>query len=126
VAAFGSPEWLARRTELGAALPAGSGPSARIVTIVAGAPGGEVRYGTVLDGGRLVPGEVAADDADVTLTLKHPDALAALRGETDLNALFMQGRMKVTGPTGLLLDVLAHAQSDAVADARAALAADTD
>jgi predicted lipid carrier protein YhbT len=93
---------------------------------VAGAPGGELRYGTVLADGRVVGGDVTDADADVTLTLKHADALGALRGELDLNALFMQGRMKVAGPTGPLLDVLAYAQTDPVQQARAALAADTD
>lgn len=42
------------------------------------------------------------DDADVVVTVP----LADVTGSTDPAVLFMQGKLKSTGPTGPLLDVL--------------------
>lgn len=46
------------------------------------------------------------DDADVVVTVPVADAAAVAAGDADPAVLFMQGRLKSTGPTGPLLDVL--------------------
>ena len=78
---------------------------------ITGGPDGEV----VID----VPGGPA--DADLTLTAPQALARAIAAGEVDPNTAFMQGKLKVTGPTGPLLALLAHLRTDGAADLRAAL-----
>ena len=71
-------------------------------------PEGDVRWLGDLVDGRLASAALdESSEADITLTLSWPDARAVVRGELDLNAAFMSGRMKVSGPTGPLLELLA-------------------
>lgn len=124
---FGSPEWLARYQELGATLPGAAGVTARVQHVVPGSPDGEVRYLVSIVDGRLtevVPG--IAEDADVGLTTKYPDAMAILNGRFDANAAFISGRTKVTGRTGTLLGVLALYGSEPYEALRTDLAAATE
>ncbi len=123
---FGSPEWLARYQELGEALPETAGVTARVQHVVPGSPDGELRYLVSIVDGRLtemVSG--IAEDADVSMTTKYPDAVAILNGRFDANASFISGRTKVTGSTGTLLGVLALYGSEPYEALRAALAGST-
>ena len=107
MARFLSDEWLAGTRELAGGQPERPGASARIQYVVTGAPGGEVRYGWVLEDGRLAdaaPGELA--DPDVTFTETYADAVLIQRGELDPGAAFMQGRVKVSGNMAKVMSLL--------------------
>lgn len=104
--------------------------SARVLVVVPGAPGGEVRYVATVADGRLTAQEVvdagaSPDDVDVTVTTKYRDAKAALVGEVDPNAAFMSGRTKVAGATGPLLAYLAATSGEGYRPVREQLAAAT-
>jgi phage tail tube protein FII len=95
---FLSEEWLALGAELGHELPEVPGASVRLQQLVTGAPGGDVRYVTVIVDGRTVEQRMGQiDDPDLTVTTSYADALAMHRGELDLNTGFMQGRVKIGG-----------------------------
>lgn len=105
---FLSSEWLDLQARLGAALPEVAGTTTTVEHVVPGAPDGEVRYVLSYVDGRIAAATLGADpDAEVSMTVKYPDAVKLLTGELDANAQFMAGRTKVTGPTGPLLAVLA-------------------
>jgi predicted lipid carrier protein YhbT len=104
---FLSEEWLRSTRELAAGQPDRPGASARIQYVVTGGPDGEVRYGWVLEDGRLAQaavGELA--DADVTFTEAYSDAVLIQRGELDPGAAFMQGRVKVSGNMAKVMSLL--------------------
>jgi hypothetical protein len=123
-----SPEWVALHAELGAALPERPGATARLQHVVTGAPEGEVAYTLELLDGRVVAARWGRDDdaADCTFLIAHPDALAISAGELDLHVGFMQGRVKMSGPTGPLLDALPATQSPEFAGLLAQVAAAVD
>jgi len=91
---------------------------------VTGAPGGDRTAHARFGGGRLTdvgPGPGEGPDATVALTFE--DARAVLVGDLDPSVAFMQGRMKVAGDMGLVLDVLALAATDAARACRERVAA---
>ncbi len=91
---------------------------------VTGAPDGDLSMRAVFDGGRVADaGPGAADGPDATLTLTWKDALAVLTGDLDPSVAFMQGRMKVAGDMGLVLDLLALAATAPAVAVRARVAA---
>jgi hypothetical protein len=45
-------------------------------------------------------------DADLALTIARDDAWSVLTGEVEPSVAFMRGRLKSTGDTGLLLELL--------------------
>lgn len=111
---FLSQEWLEARLELDRDLPERSGASARVQLVVSGGPGGEVKHHVLVEDGRLREAGLGIDaDAAVTVTAGYDVAVLVARGELDLNAAFMQGRVKVTGDMGQFLAVLPLTQSDA-------------
>ena len=71
-------------------------------------------------------GAGAPASADLTLTLTDSDARAVLSGALAPSVAFMQGRMKVAGAMGPLLDLLALAGTDAARAWRERLALHTD
>lgn len=80
------------------------GVSATVNFVVSGAPGGEGRYFLELYGGRVVRAERGSlPDADVTFTQTFADAEQMERGELNLSAAFMQGRMKFAGDMAKLM-----------------------
>ncbi len=126
MAKFLSQEWLDHLVALGAALPPAE-VTARVEHVVPGTPDGEVRYVVALVDGRVAGATLGGgDDTDVSITTKYPAAVDLLTGAADANAEFMAGRAKVTGRTGLLLDVLALTGTEAFASFRAELADATD
>lgn len=124
-----SQGWLDLLGALGAELPERPGASARVRHVVSGAPGGEVAYVEVFQDGRVTsatsgPGGDA--DADVTIALTYPDAVAIAAGQLDLHVAYMRGRVKVIGDMGALMAVLPVTQSDEHRAVLARLAEQTD
>ena len=113
---FLSEEWLdLLQTQLAHAKPdADLAFSAVVEFVTTKRPDGDVRWAGVFEDGVLVSVAIgAATNPDLSLTTVYPDSVAILRGELDLNTAFMQGRMKVTGPTGPLLALIAQSQTPA-------------
>lgn len=63
--------------------------------VVSGGPDGDEHYEVEAPG-----------DGVLTLLAKHDDWLLLLAGELDVSVAYMQGRLKVTGDTGALFDLL--------------------
>jgi len=74
-----------------------------IQQIVTGAPEGEVKYWTKFDDGNVEGAIGEASDADVTIAQDYDTAVAMNKGELNAQAAFMQGKLKVTGNMGKLL-----------------------
>jgi putative sterol carrier protein len=71
--------------------------------VVTGAPEGDVSYWTRFEDGKVEGGLGQAESADVTITQDYETAAALSRAELNAQAAFMQGRLKVTGNMGKLL-----------------------
>jgi alkyl sulfatase BDS1-like metallo-beta-lactamase superfamily hydrolase len=102
-----SQEWLDEGRSLAESQPERPGASAKMQYVVTGGPEGDIKYYWVLDNGKLLEshlGEIA--DADFTLTLTYDDSVKVAQGELDANAAFMQGRMKVAGNMGKLMQLM--------------------
>lgn len=108
-----SEAWVALLAKGGAGLPERKGASARLQHVVTGAPDGEVAYTLEIVDGRVVGARLGRDDAaaDCTFLITFPDAVSIAKGELDVHAGYMQGRVKMSGPTAPLLDVLPCTQS---------------
>ncbi len=107
MAKYQSQEWLDEGRVLAESQPDRPGASARMQYVVSGGPDGEVKYYWIVENGRLLEsqlGELA--DADFVLSMSYDDSVAIQRGELDANAAFMQGRVKVTGNMGKLMQLL--------------------
>ena len=102
-------------------------PFAGLVQVtVSGAPGGDVHFHRLYDGGRVVEaGPGPAKNPDVALTLPFDDARDVLEGRLDPSVAFMQGRLKTAGDQGCLLGLLAGWSSPAGAASLAQLRAAT-
>ena len=76
---------------------AAKGQSAKLQNEVTGSPDGDVKYGFVLDGGKvqLVRGDVDAPEA--TLTQDYASAVSMSKQEITGQQAFMQGKLKVSG-----------------------------
>ncbi len=64
---------------------------------------GEVKYWTQFNDGQVDGGTGEAENADVTITQNYETAAALNRGELNAQAAFMQGKLKVSGNMGKLL-----------------------
>ena len=107
MAKFLTQEWLDETRTLAADQPERPGASAKMQYVVTGGPDGDVSYYWVLENGKLLESKVGTlDDAEVTLTATWPDAVRIAEGELDVNAAFMQGRVKVTGNMAKLMALL--------------------
>ena len=91
---------------------------------VTGGAEGDVSVHALFDGGAIAAvGPGAVDAPDASLTLSAQDAQAVLDGDLDPSVAFMQGRMKVAGAMGLVLDVLALSATEAARSVRDRVAA---
>jgi putative sterol carrier protein len=72
--------------------------------VVTGGPEGEVRYWTTFKSGAIAGGiGDVPSGADVTITQDYETAAALSRGELNAQGAFMQGKLKITGNMGKLL-----------------------
>ena len=102
-----SAEWLDETRGLAASQPERPGASARMQYVVTGGPDGDIKYWWRLEDGQLLESALGAlDDADFTMTLSYADSVKIQNGELDANAAFMQGRMKVAGNMGKLMQLM--------------------
>ena len=102
-----SQEWLDETRAMAQDQPNRPGASARMQYVVSGGPEGTIEYWWRLEDGMLEESALGKlEDADFTLTLSYDDSVKVAQGELDANAAFMQGRMKVTGNMGKLMQLL--------------------
>ncbi len=96
----------------------------RLRVVVTGGPGDDRSAAATFVAGRLTDLEPGSEaDADAVVTFTEDDGRAVLAGELEPSVAFMQGRMKVAGDMGLVLDLLALAATDAARDCRGRIAA---
>lgn len=102
-----SAEWLDETRGMATSQPERPGASARMQYVVTGGPDGDIKYWWRLEDGQLLESALGTlDDADFTMTLSYVDSVKIQKGELDANAAFMQGRMKVTGNMGKLMQLM--------------------
>jgi putative sterol carrier protein len=102
-----SQDWLDEARQLAQDQPERPGATATMQFVVTGASDGDVKYYWVLENGLLADAAVGElPDAEITLTTSYEDSIAIQKGELDANAAFMQGKTKVTGNMGKLMQLL--------------------
>lgn len=119
-----TPEWVEQARVMAGGL---EGPATMAgtlqVDVTAMADGGATFHGTFAVGRLVSAGTGPADAPDAVVTLSDPDARSVMAGDLDPNVAFMQGRMKVAGDMGLVLDVLAMTATEAARACRARISA---
>ena len=112
MAKYLTQEWLDLQTELAQSFPEKPNATARMQTVVTGAPDGDVSYYTIIENGKIIENKLVTDEqAEFTMTQGYDDSVKVLKGELDANAAFMQGRVKVTGNMGKLMSLMPLTQS---------------
>ena len=102
-----SQEWLDEARALAKDQPERPGASATMQFVVTGGPDGDTKYYWVLQDGQLAEASVGElPDSEVTMTTSYQDSVAIQKGELDANAAFMQGKTKVTGNMGKLMQLM--------------------
>lgn len=100
-------EWLDEGRKLAESQPDRPGASARMQYVVTAGPDGDIKYYWILDNGKLIESQLGeVSDEDFTMTLSYDDSVKIQKGELDANAAFMQGRMKVAGNMGKLMQLM--------------------
>jgi len=100
-------EWLDDARALAQGQPERPGASATMQFVVTGAPDGDLKYYWVLENGVLAEASLGQlPDAEVTMTTGYADSVAIQKGELDANTAFMQGKTKVTGNMGKLMQLM--------------------
>ncbi|MEP6624562.1 MAG: SCP2 sterol-binding domain-containing protein [Acidimicrobiia bacterium] len=107
MAQYLSAEWIDKGRALAAGQPERPGASARMQYVVSGGPDGDIKYWWELEDGHLVASSLGAiDEPDFTMTLSYADSVKIQKGELDANVAFMQGRIKVVGNMGKLMQLM--------------------
>ena len=107
MAKYLTQEWLDEARKLAEGQPERPGASAKMQYVVTGGPEGDIKYYWVLENGKLLESQLGElPDVDFTMTLTYDDSVKVQQGELDANAAFMQGRMKVTGNMGKLMQLM--------------------
>jgi putative sterol carrier protein len=117
VARFLSAEWIDVVRTVAPSLG-----DASVECAVTGGPDGDVKLHAAGDDVAL--GALA--DANVSLTVPYPEALAIAHGELEPSVAFMQGRMKTAGDPGKLLDLLELTASPAFREGLERVASSTE
>ena len=107
MAKYLTQEWLDETRKLAESQPERPGASAKMQYVVTGGPDGDIKYYWILENGKLLESQLGElPDVDFTMTLTYDDSVKVQKGELDANAAFMQGRMKVTGNMGKLMQLM--------------------
>jgi len=107
MAKYMTQEWLDEARKLAEGQPERPGASAKMQYVLTGGPEGGGKYYWVLENGKLLESKLGElPDVDFTMTLSYDDSVKVQKGELDANAAFMQGRMKVTGNMGKLMQLM--------------------
>src|SRR5436853_5188874 len=107
MAKYLSQQWMDEGLKMAESQPERPGATARMQYVVTGGPDGDVKYYWVLEDGKLQESKLGElDDADFTMSMTYDDSVRIQKGELDANAAFMQGRMKVTGNMGKLMQLM--------------------
>ena len=103
-----SPEWFEEVNEVA---PAGGGVGAAgadapfcVQQIVTGGPDGDVRYWVRFEGGAVEAGLGEIGAPDVTVRQSYDTASAVSSGQLSAHAAIVEGRIRVSGDTTLLLE----------------------
>ena len=120
-------EWLDESTALAATQPERPGASARLQYRITDGPDGDVEYYWIVVDGHLVENRLGAlADAEVTRIESYEDARAMQQGELDMNAAFLQGKVRVEGDVAQLLSLLPITMSEEFQAFQAAVLAMTE
>jgi hypothetical protein len=103
MARFLSSEWCAEVVATVAKDASIAGQTVTIEQLVTAGPDGDVTYWMSFADGNVSGGIGKADRPDVVITQDYATATELARGELVAQAAFMQGRLKVTGSMGALL-----------------------
>ncbi len=125
MAMIGSDEWMVGLQSV-VAVSAVADLSATVSVTIEQTPAGKVAWTEHYDGGTGSVSPGAAKGADVVLEAKFGDFISLLDGEVSAAALFMQGRLKMSGDMVSWLLLLPVLDTDRVLSARERLAALTD
>ena len=127
MAKYLTQEWLDEGRELSKDMEERPGASAKMQYVLAGGPDGELKYYWVLENGKLLEsqlGEIA--EPDFTMSMSYDDSVLVQKGELDVNAAFMQGRVKVAGNMGKLMQLMPLTSSPEYKDLQAKVRAITE
>ena len=107
MAKYLTQEWLDEGRELAKGQPDRPGASAKMQYALSGGPDGELKYYWVLEDGKLLESQLGEiDEPDFTMSMSYDDSVLIQKGELDVNAAFMQGRVKVAGDMGKLMQLM--------------------
>jgi SCP-2 sterol transfer family len=107
-----SQEWFDQALPIWTEVPGLDGLSGRVQCEISGGPAGDVSCYWVFDAGRLGPAGVGRiENPEVSLAVRWDDAAAVQRGDLDPSVAFMQGRLKVNGSMGVMMELLARART---------------
>lgn len=100
-AKFLSDEWLSevesRLNASDAFQAAAKGQAARLQQEISGGPHGDVKYGFVLDAGKVTLSGGDIENPEATISQNYETAVAMSKQEVTGQQAFMQGKLKVSG-----------------------------
>jgi putative sterol carrier protein len=109
-----SDGWYAEYTRLGRELPVQEGMTMTMQYVVNDGPEGDVRYYMRVQDGQVV--EVAGGEAespDITMSMKHQNAVKIQRGDISPSTAVMTGKVKSRGNMKQLMKMMPLLGSDA-------------